>query len=64
MIIIKISILYFIQIRHTNDFLSTGTRLVSIMYNGASLEQVKQFIYIYIGPSFNEKGDTINVVKR
>ena len=28
MIIIKISILYFIQIRHTDDFPSTGTRLV------------------------------------
>ena len=31
MIIIKISILYFIQIRHTDDFPSTGTRLVIIM---------------------------------
>ena len=32
MIIIKIIIiLYFIQIRHTDDFPSTGTRLVSIM---------------------------------
>ena len=28
MIIIKISILYFIQIRPTDDFPSTGTRLV------------------------------------
>ena len=28
MIIIKNSILYFIQIRHTDDFTSTGTRLV------------------------------------
>ena len=28
MIIIKISILYFIQIRHADDFPSTGTRLV------------------------------------
>ena len=28
MIIIKISILYFIQIIHNDDFLSTGTRLV------------------------------------
>ena len=27
-IIIKIIILYFIQIRHTDDFPSTGTRLV------------------------------------
>ena len=33
MIIIKIIILYFIQIRHTDDFPSTGTRLV--LYNDA-----------------------------
>ena len=31
MIIIKIIILYFIQIRHTDDFPSTGTRLVHII---------------------------------
>ena len=31
MIIIKIIILYFIQIRHTDDFPSTGTRLVYII---------------------------------
>ena len=31
MIIIKIIILYFIQIRHTDDFPSTGTRLVFII---------------------------------
>ena len=31
MIIIKIIILYFIQIRHSDDFPSTGTRLVSII---------------------------------
>ena len=30
MIIIKIVILYFIQIRHTDDFPSTGTRLVTL----------------------------------
>ena len=30
MIIIKIIILYFVQIRHTDDFPSTGTRLVYI----------------------------------
>ena len=30
MIIIKISILYFIQITNTDDFPSTGTRLVVI----------------------------------
>ena len=32
MIITKIIILYFIQIRHTDDFPSTGTRLVQKMY--------------------------------
>ena len=31
MIIIKIIIIYFIQIRHTDDFPSTGTRLVLII---------------------------------
>ena len=31
MIIIKIIFLYFIQIRHTDDFPSTGTRLVLVM---------------------------------
>ena len=31
MIIIKISILYFIQIRHTDDVPSPGTRLVVII---------------------------------
>ena len=30
MIIIKNIILYFIQIRHTDDFPSTGTRLIHI----------------------------------
>ena len=33
MIIIKIIILYFIQIRHNDDFPSTGTRLV--IYNAS-----------------------------
>ena len=31
MIIIKIIILYFIQITHTEDFLSKGTRLVGLI---------------------------------
>ena len=31
MIIIKIIILYFIQITHTDDFPSTGTRLVFVI---------------------------------
>ena len=38
------------------------TSSINIMYNGAPLEQVKQFIYL--GASFNEKGDTIKEVKR
>ena len=38
------------------------TSTINIMYNGAPLEQVKQFIYL--GASFNEKGDTIKEVKR
>ena len=33
MIIIKNIILYFIQIRHTDDFPSTGTRLVTHNYD-------------------------------
>ena len=37
MIIIKLSILYFIQIRHTDHFPSTGTRLVQIMIRGPHL---------------------------
>ena len=32
MTIIKIIILYFIQIRHTDDFPSTGTLLVVLMH--------------------------------
>ena len=36
------------------------TSTINIMYNGAPLEQVKQFIYL--GASFNEKGDTIKEV--
>ena len=38
------------------------TSSINIMYNGAPLEQAKQFIYL--GASFNEKGDTIKEVKR
>ena len=41
MIIIKIIILYFIQIRHTDDFPSTGTRLV---YNSTSLRELAIFL--------------------
>ena len=37
MIIIKIIILYFIQIRHTDDFPSTGTRLVIIIMAGMAV---------------------------
>ena len=38
------------------------TSSINIMYNGAPLEQVKQFIYL--GASFYEKGNTIKEVKR
>ena len=40
------------------------TSSINIMYNGAPLEQVKQLIYL--GASFNEKGDrpTFKEVKR
>ena len=38
------------------------TSSINIMYNVAPMEQVKQFIYL--GASFNDKGDTINEVKR
>ena len=37
MIIIKVIILYFIQIRHIDDFPSTGTRLVIIIIGIAKL---------------------------
>ena len=40
MIIIKIIILYFIQIRHTDDFPSTGTRLVPYNYSSDSISSV------------------------
>ena len=38
------------------------TSSINTMYNGAPLEQVKQFIYL--GAGFNAKGDTIKEVKR
>ena len=38
------------------------TSSINIMYNGAPLEQVKQFIYL--GTRLNEKGDTIKEVMR
>ena len=38
MIIINIIILYFIQITHTDDFPSTGTRLVIINFGSSVLE--------------------------
>ena len=38
------------------------TSTINVMFNGAPLEQVQQFIYL--GASFNEKGDTIKAVKR
>ena len=48
MIIIKI-ILYFIQIRHTDDFFSTGTQLVSI-----NLTNVLLIYYTWIDSEFIE----------
>ena len=38
------------------------TSSIIIMYNGAPLEQAKK--YIYLGASFNEKGDATKQVKR
>ena len=37
MIIIKIIILYSIQITHTDDFPSTGTRLVTLIHSNSDL---------------------------
>ena len=57
MIIINIFILYFIQIRHTDDFPSTGTRLVihnlpshsaSYMFASAKSKHIHAFIYILV----------------
>ena len=42
MIIIKISILYFIQITHTDDLSSTGSRLVLIIYQQEQASMVWQ----------------------
>ena len=46
MIIIKIIILYFIQIRHTDDFPSTGTRLVNINYYKSHFTNCKQRVLL------------------
>ena len=45
MIIIKIVILYFIQIRHTDGFTSTGTRLVLIITGPISLDGSRYMLY-------------------
>ena len=42
MIIIKMSILYFIQIRHTDDFPSTGTRLDLTRFNKIAIQGTPQ----------------------
>ena len=52
MIIIKIIILYFIQIRHTDDFPSTGTRLVldnewSVEIASTSREMTGQIAHVF-----------------
>ena len=46
-IIIKIIILYFIQIRHTDDFPSTGTRLVN--YNSSSIVHIFKIAHMCTG---------------
>ena len=55
MIIIKIIILYSIQIRHTEDFPSTGTRLVKIIVHSCMVSRHTTisfihvlFVYLYI----------------
>ena len=55
MIIIKMLILYFIQIRHTDDFPSTGTRLVNITHlknillsRGFAFKTIEVFVFNYI----------------
>ena len=54
MIIINIIILYFIQIRHTDDFRSTGTGLVIIMFEKVHLFLCKYFVYkkLLFNPAF------------
>ena len=47
MIIIKIIILYFIQILHTDDFPSTGTRLV-VLGNNDHFPKYLNAIFIII----------------
>ena len=47
MIIIKIIILYFIQIRHPDDFPSTGTRLVLIIYILSNLHCHDYVVFIH-----------------
>ena len=46
MIIIKTIILYFIQIRHTDDFPSTGTRLV---HNNLCIHMFKMYSHLTQG---------------
>ena len=48
MIIIKIIILYFIQIRHTDDFPSAGTRLVSVKMHNLFLINVGPVIIVAV----------------
>ena len=55
MIIIKIIILYFIQIRHTDDFPSTGTRLVRLICNAVETDMEISIFYntfIYYNVNF------------
>ena len=51
MIIIK-NILYFIQITHTDDFCSTGTRLVCIIIIMLQLSHAKPgVLFLILGPT-------------
>ena len=51
MIIIKIIILYFIQIRHTDDFPPTGTLLVCIMFQKLNQHFINRVIAYLSTPS-------------
>ena len=57
MIIVKIIILYFIQITHTDDFPSTGTRLVlNYLSQGIGglkkISDLVELLYINLPPEF------------
>ena len=51
MIIAKIIILYFIHIRHTDDFPSTGTRLVRIMIQARKCQSLHRWLFRFLALS-------------